>query len=311
MVDNFQPLHFQPIYFKTLGELNIKLTPRMSITGNLQAKDFRINIDQFKRPYRDIKIINSRKLNMYKSPKLSVVEDANVHIKLPDDAVVQAKNLDSVWGGSYDLICKEGKWKILGEMKATKGKIMFFGKKMALTRGDIKYDEEKMPKINLEFEKRVDDHTITLIMKGRGHEFRTNVSSDPKLKEQDAYAYLLFGSRSNTLTNFQTAKLFLAIASVSSSQDGFWQRLPTYFDIKQKKLDDGEEDEILRYSIPLNEDETTVFAVEKSLSKTSDISAKIERQISQSVKADIGIASSDADDTNFGGEIGVSFGRNY
>lgn len=308
--NNFQPLHYHPVYMRVNGPVTINLSPQLSIKGKLVARNVLVNYDQFKKPYQRFIILDAKNPERKKPPKLTFIKNALIELPIEGTANIKGKMLKSIWTGQLNLKCDTGKWKILGELTGQKGDILFFGKKLKMRSGKIKFDEKKDPKIKMEFEVRVIDHMIIVSLKGRGQDVRSNISSEPSMSMEDAYAYLLFGTKKHALSNFQTAKLVLAIASVNSDDGGILQKLPTMVDVRQRQQSNGQDEEVLRFSQPFGETENTSFAFEKSLT-TSNLSAKLERQINNHIKADIGLVSSNVRKANFGGEFGVSFGKNY
>lgn len=307
---NFQPLHYHPVYMRVSGPVTVNMSPHLEITGKLVARNVLVNYDQFKKPYQRFIIVDAKNPERKKPPKLTFIKKAFIEIPIEGIINIKGKMLKSIWTGQLNLQCETGKWKILGQLSGQKGEILFFGKKLKMRSGKIKFDEKKEPKINMEFEMRVTDHMIVVSLKGRGQDVRSNISSEPAMHTEDAYAYLLFGTKKQALSNFQTAKLVLAIASVNSDDGGILQKLPTMVDVRQKQQSNGQDEEVLSFSQPFGKTENTSFAFEKSLT-TSNLSAKLERQINSHVKADIGLVSSNVKKANFDGEFGVSFGKNY
>lgn|GEM_PF-6901896 len=310
IAENFQPLHYHPIYMKLTGPIKIDLSPKLEINGKLIARNVLVDYDQFKKPYQKFVILDAKNPERKKPPKLTFIKKSLIEIAIEGPADIRGNMLKSIWTGQLNLMCHKGKWKILGELLGQKGGIIFFGKKLKMRSGKIKFDEKKDPKINMEFETRIVDHNIVVTLKGRGQDVRSNISSEPTMQTEDAYAYLLFGTKKQALSNFQTAKLVLAIASSNSSDGGIFQKLPTMVDIRQKQQSNGLDEDVLYFSQPLGKAEKTSLAFGKSLAN-SDLSAKIERQINSHVKTDIGVVSSNVKKANFEGEFGVSFGKNY
>ena len=264
----------------------------------------------FKKPYQRFVLLDAKNPERKKTPRMTFIKKASIELPIEGNVSIKGKIMKSLWTGQLNLKCALGKWKIAGQLLGQKGQILFFGKKLKMRSGKITFDEKKEPKINMEFETYIVDHTIVVALKGRGHDVRSNVSSEPTMHTEDAYAYLLFGTTKQTLSNFQTAKLAVAIASVNSNDGGILQKLPTLVDVRQRQQSNGQDEEILRFSQPFGEAENTSFAFEKSLT-TSNLSAKIERQINNNVKADVGLVSSNVKHANFGGEFGISFGKHY
>jgi hypothetical protein len=307
---NFQPLHYHPVYMRISGLVTVHMSPLLEINGKLIARNVLVNYDQFKKPYQKFIILDAKNPERKKPPKLTFIKKALIELPIEGPINIKGKMLKSIWTGQLNCKCETGKWKIFGELSGQKGEILFFGKKLKMRLGKIKFDEKKDPKIKMEFETRVIDHMIIVNLKGRGQEARSHISSEPSMSTEDAYAYLLFGTKKQALSNLQTAKLVLAIASVNSEGGGILQKLPTMVDVRQRQQSNGEDEEVLRFSQPFGETENTSFAFEKSLT-TSNLSAKIERQINTHVKADVGLVSSNVKKANFGGEFGISFGKNY
>lgn len=309
---NFQPLHYHPIYMRISGPVTVNMTPHLEIKGKLVARNVLVSYEQFKQPYQRFVILDAKNPERKKSPKLTFIKKALIEILIEGTANIKGKMLKSIWTGQLNVKCDKGKWGVLGELLGQKGELLFFGKKLKMRFGKIKFDKKKDPKINIEFETQIVDHTIIASLKGRGQNARSHISSEPIMHTEDAYAYLLFGTKKQSLSNFQTAKLVLAIASVNSDEGGILQKLPSMVDVRQKQQSNGQDEEILRFSQPFGERENTSFSFEKSLTSTPNyISAKLERQINNHIKADIGLVSSDVKKANFGGEFGVSFGKNY
>ena len=307
---NFQPLHYHPIYMKLTGPITVKLSPELEINGKLIARNVLVSYDQFKKLYQKFVILDAKNPERKKPTRMTFIKKALIELIIESIAEVKGNMLKSIWTGGLNLKCDTGKWKILGELTGQKGNIIFFGKKLKMRSGKIKFDEKKEPKMNMEFETRVIDHNIIVTLKGRGQDMRSNISSEPTMQTEDAYAYLLFGTKKQALSNFQTAKLVLAIASSNSSDGGIFQKLPTMIDVRQKQQSNGQDEDVLSFSQPFGKTEKTSFVFEKSLA-TSDLSAKIERQMNNHIKADIGVVSSNVKKANYGGEFGISFGKNY
>lgn len=309
---NFQPLHYHPVYMRISGPVTVRMSPQLEISGKLVGRNVLVSYEQFKQPYQRFVILDAKNPERKKPPKLTFIKKALIELLIEGTASIKGKMLKSTWIGQLNLKCDTGKWGILGELLGQKGEILFFGKKLKMRFGKITFDQKKDPKINIEFETRIADHNILVNLKGRGQNTRSHISSEPLMHTEDAYAYLLFGTKKQALSNFQTAKLVLAIASVNSDDGGILQKLPSMVDVRQKQKSNGQDEEVLRFSQPFGETENTFFAFEKSLTSTPNyISAKLERQINSHVKADIGLVSSDVKKANFGGEFGVSFGKNY
>lgn len=307
---NFQPLHYHPVYMRISGPVTVHMSPQLEISGKLVARNVLVSYEQFKQPYQRFVILDAKNPARKKPPKLTFIKKALIELPIEGTASIKGKMLKSIWTGQLNLKCNTGKWGILGEMLGQKGEILFFGKKLKMRLGKITFDEKKDPKINMEFETQIADHNIIVNLKGRGQNARSHISSEPLMHTEDAYAYLLFGTKKQALSNFQTAKLVLAIASVNSGEGGILQKLPSMVDVRQKQQSNGQDEEILRFSQPFGEAENTSFAFEKSLT-TPNLSAKIERQINTNVKVDVGLVTNNVRKANFGGEFGVSFGKNY
>ncbi len=310
IAENFQPLHYHPVYMKLTGPITLKLSPTIDIQAKLTARNVRINVDQFKKPYQKFMLLDTNNPRQKKTKEFSIIKNGLLQITIEGAVDLYSKLLKSFWTGHLDLKCQEGKWKFLGELISQKGEMLFLDKKLKMRSGTIKFNGKKEPKLNVSFSTHILDHTIIVTLLNKGPSLRTHISAEPALQTEDAYAYLLFGTKKQSLSNFQTAKLLLAIASVNSGEGGILQKLPNKVDVYQRQQNDGQDEEILRFSQSFGNTENTNFAFEKGV-HTSNMSAKVERQVANHIKTYVGVVSNNVRQANFGGEFGVSYGKNY
>ncbi len=167
-----------------------------------------------------------------KQRKVSPLFPIDLELKAGEHFVIKGRGVHSYWRGSLHASgdFSDGAPYLSGDLHLKKGQMSFFGKKLTITQGKIRYtaEDENNPHLTLVASKRQDNYILKMMLKGWASEspvgevIRFSFSSLPALPQESVLSMMLFGKKSNQISAGQSMQMASAAALVNSSgKSGF------------------------------------------------------------------------------------------
>jgi autotransporter translocation and assembly factor TamB len=135
--------------------------------------------------------------------------DLSVKVKIPAGVWLEGRGLNVELTGDVEVVQKNGVPVLTGTLHAHQGKMQFQGRGMDIDEGTVTFygGDEVNPSLNLMLVKRQSDVTVRAHITGTVMNPALELESDPEMSQSDIFAFLLFGKRSDNLTNEQNESL--------------------------------------------------------------------------------------------------------
>lgn len=136
-----------------------------------------------------------------------------VQVDFPDRFFVRGRGLDSEWGGGINVGGTAADPIVSGQMSVLRGRFVFLGKRLAITRGVIMLDGSFPPSPQLDVQAEARSGGITALMRLRGPVDAPSIELDslPSMPEDEILARLLFGREATRITPFQALTIAQAV----------------------------------------------------------------------------------------------------
>jgi autotransporter translocation and assembly factor TamB len=137
----------------------------------------------------------------------------DLKLEAPDRVHVRGNGLDSEWSARLRLKGDSNEPKLMGTIDLLRGRFLFFGRRMLLTRGRVQFDGAYPPDPLLDVAVELRGGGILGILEVRGPSSAPEIqlSSQPMLPEDEILARLLFGRESARITPWQALTLAQAL----------------------------------------------------------------------------------------------------
>jgi len=149
----------------------------------------------------------------------------NLHIdaNLPDRGFVRGRGLDSEWSGRLQLRGDLSDPEISGSIAIVRGRFIFFGKRLAITRGIVTLDGSfpPMPFLDLAAESRSGGINAILTLTGNIVSPEIQLSSIPEMPEDEVLARLLFGREAARISPWQAITIAQAVNRLRGGGSAF------------------------------------------------------------------------------------------
>lgn len=136
-----------------------------------------------------------------------------------ESIAVSGRGVTALLGGELRLTGTPSALIANGLFRLRRGTLKLLGRRLEFERGQLDFDRDLDPRLNLEAVSRTSDSTIRLIIAGRASAPTISVTSSPELREEEALARLVFDKDLLQLSPLQIAQLAASIAALSGGSD--------------------------------------------------------------------------------------------
>jgi len=175
----------------------------------------------------------------------------NLHLDahLPDRGFVRGRGLDSEWSGQLRLRGDLSDPDISGSLSIVRGRFLFFGKRLAITRGIVTLDGSfpPTPFLDVAAESRSGGINAILTLSGNIVAPEIQLSSIPEMPEDEVLARLLFGREAARISPWQAITIAQAVNRLRGGGSAFDVMGETrrilrvdQIEIRESDLNDGE-----------------------------------------------------------------------
>jgi len=147
----------------------------------------------------------------------------DLSLDAPDRVFVRGRGLESEWSARLRLQGDSRDPQLVGLLDVLRGRFVFFGKRLLLTRGRVQFDGVFPPEPNLDVAAELRGGGILAILQVRGPAADPEIilSSSPMLPEDEILARLLFGRESARITPWQALTLAQALNRLRGGGSAF------------------------------------------------------------------------------------------
>ncbi len=137
----------------------------------------------------------------------------DISVVIPDRFFVRGRGLDSEWSGRLSIGGTATEPVVTGSLAIERGRFVFFGKRLALTRGIITFDGSTPPQPGLDIVAESRTRGMTAIMRIAGAVDAPDIELDsiPEMPQDEILARLLFGREAARITPFQAITIAQAV----------------------------------------------------------------------------------------------------
>lgn len=143
----------------------------------------------------------------------------DVKVIMPDNVLIQGKNLNSEWKGTVDVTGTPTSPLFNGELRVLHGDYNFNGKKFALTQGNIHFagPADKKTTLYVVASKEINKIRAEIIVKGPTSKLGVSFRSNPPLSQREVMSYILFNRGISDITSDQGNQLTQSFVELNSS----------------------------------------------------------------------------------------------
>lgn len=147
----------------------------------------------------------------------------DVRLDSPDRIFVRGRGLDSEWSANLRMTGELPEPVLTGELAIVRGRFLFFGKRLAVTRGQVAFDGTFPPDPLLDVMAELRSGGILGMLRVSGPASGPvfGLDSTPPLPDDEILARLLFGRESARITPWQALTLARAINSLRGGGSAF------------------------------------------------------------------------------------------
>ncbi len=137
----------------------------------------------------------------------------DVELAFPERAFVRGRGLDSEWSGQVRIQGRAQEPEISGSFSVLRGRFVFFGKRLGITRGVVTLDGSLPPRPTIDAVAETRSGGITAILRLVGDVQAPEIQLDsvPEMPEDEILARLLFGREAARITPWQAITLAQAV----------------------------------------------------------------------------------------------------
>jgi translocation and assembly module TamB len=210
----------------------------------------------------------------------------NINVLVPERLFVRGRGLDSEWGGQLQVNGPVREPVVTGVLSILRGRFVFFGKRLALTRGGITLDGATPPAPGLDVvaEAKAGDVTAMMTLSGAVDAPEIELSSVPELPQDEILAQLLFGRASTRITPWQAVTIAQAVNRLRGGNTfdlmGETRRL---LHVDQIELRDTGEEGELAISVGKYINDRIFVEIERG-SESEGTTARVEIELTPSIR---------------------------
>ena len=168
-------------------------------------------------------------------------------VVVPDRFFVRGNGLDTEWAGRIEFSGSLPEPVIVGSLEIIRGRFLFFGRRLSITRGVISLDGTYPPAPDIDIVTQVQSGGITAILRISGDVERPAIELDsvPQMPEDEILARLLFGREASRITPWQAVTLARAINQIRGGGSTFdvMGRTRRFLHVDQIELREADQDE--------------------------------------------------------------------
>jgi autotransporter translocation and assembly factor TamB len=174
--------------------------------------------------------------------------DLDVTVEIPRNFWIKNKQINVEIGGELDLASRSDSLRLTGTLNTIQGRIKVAGKAFTVERGEISFygDLELDPGLEIDAVTIVDDVTIRILLRGSARNPEIELVSEPPLPQADIFSLLLFGKRTDQLSDGEqsslTSKAQGMAAGVATRQ--LQQALATQLRLDLLEIEAGENEHV-------------------------------------------------------------------
>ena len=147
----------------------------------------------------------------------------DVEVVFPDRAYVRGRGLDSEWGGDVRIQGSAREPDISGSLSILRGRFVFFGKRLGITRGVVTLMGSFPPHAMIDVVAEARSGGITAILRLTGDLDAPEIELDsrPEMPEDEILARLLFGREAARITPWQAITMAQAVNRLRGGGSAF------------------------------------------------------------------------------------------
>lgn len=146
----------------------------------------------------------------------------DVEVEMPRRVFVRGRGLDSEWQGKVAAVGDLLAPGVSGRLELVRGQVSLVGKTFELTRGELLLPEGEQaePVIDVAAERRLDDLTVTVQVRGPATSPEILLTSNPEIPQDEIVSRVLFGKSTAQLSSLEAVQLAAAVAELSGKGGG-------------------------------------------------------------------------------------------
>ncbi len=143
-------------------------------------------------------------------------------VSMPKRLFVRGRGLESEWGGELLVSGTTAAPLIQGDLRPLRGRYDFIGKIFTLGDGSISFAgaEEVNPTLDLSAERRTENLTAIIRVKGTARRPIVKLESIPELPQDEVLSRVLFNKSTGRLSAMEAVQLGQAVAVMTGASDG-------------------------------------------------------------------------------------------
>jgi len=143
-------------------------------------------------------------------------------VKIPGRLFLRGKGLDSEWGGRLNISGAANSPKIVGELRARRGRLDVLGKTFSIRESQISFlgGQPPDPLLDIVGVYTVEDLLVTAALTGPASDVKLELSSDPDMPQDEILSRVLFGKAQGSLSTIEALQLAAAAAELAGKGGG-------------------------------------------------------------------------------------------
>ncbi|MBB5348662.1 translocation/assembly module TamB domain-containing protein [Desulfoprunum benzoelyticum] len=143
-------------------------------------------------------------------------------VKIPGRLFLRGKGLDSEWGGRLDISGAADSPKIVGELRARRGRLDVLGKTFSIRESQISFlgGQPPDPLLDIVGVYTVEDLLVTAALTGPASDVKLALTSVPDMPQDEILSRVLFGKAQGSLSTFEALQLAAAAAELAGKGGG-------------------------------------------------------------------------------------------
>ena len=143
-------------------------------------------------------------------------------VKIPGRLFLRGKGLDSEWGGRLAINGPADSPKIVGELRARRGRLDVLGKPFSIRESQISFlgGQPPDPLLDIVGVYKVEDLLVTAALTGPASDVKLVLSSDPDMPQDEILSRVLFSKAQGSLGTIEALQLAAAAAELSGKGGG-------------------------------------------------------------------------------------------
>ncbi len=158
-----------------------------------------------------------------KSPAFDATLD--LRISAPNRIFVRGRGIDAEFGGELKIAGTLQKPDVIGGFDLRRGSLQLLTQRIDITRGKLTFAGGLMPELDFYAETTAAEITAQIAVTGPASKPSFAFTSTPDLPQDEVLSRLLFAKASGSLSPFQAIQLAAAVAELTGSGDGAFEKM--------------------------------------------------------------------------------------